>query len=82
MKYKTMGLFAGALKRVKNSLGHIAKNAGNFITLAGKSKILGMLAPTGLGSFVNKSLEKLGKVFMTQEVICVVKLMVINTLIH
>ena len=61
MKYKTMGLFAGALKRVKNSLGHIAKNAGNFITLAGKSKILGMLAPTGLGSFVNKSLEKLGK---------------------
>ena len=61
MKYKTMGLFAGALKRVKNSLGHIAKNAGNFITLAGKSKIPGLFAPTGLGSFVNKSLEKLGK---------------------
>ena len=61
MKYKTMGLFAGAHKRLKNSWGNIAKNAGNFITLAGKSKILGLLAPTGLGSFVNTSLEKLGK---------------------
>ena len=61
MKYKTMGLFAGAHKRLKNSWGNIAKNAGNFITLAGKSKIIGMLAPKGLGSFVNTSLQKLGK---------------------
>ena len=59
--FKIMGFFGGAYKRLKNSWGNIGKNVGNAITLAGKSKILGFLAPTGLGSFVNTALEKLGQ---------------------
>lgn len=56
-----MGLFSGAYKRLKKSWGNIGKNAGNAITMIGKSKIAGLLAPTGLGSVVNTALEKLGK---------------------
>ena len=56
-----MGLFSGALKRLKNSWGNIGKNTGNTLTLAGKSGIPGLFAPMGLGSFVNTGLKKLGQ---------------------
>lgn len=56
-----MGLFAGAVKRLKNSWSDIGKKVGNVLTLAGKSGIPGLFAPLGLGSVVNTSLEKLGQ---------------------
>lgn len=56
-----MGLFAGAVKRLKNSWGNIGKKIGNVLTLAGKSGIPGFFAPMGLGSAVNKAFEKVGQ---------------------
>lgn len=56
-----MGLFAGAVKRLKNSWGNIGKTLGNALTLAGKSGIPGFFVPMGLGSAVNTAVEKLGK---------------------